>query len=161
MTERWPVRHRCGHCVEWDLSKKHPRDRAGFARWLAGRDCTRCWWANRRDPHRQARAARLRLRQALGIQAWERSSRMPQLVGRPRAVAWARKIRHRILAGGSCASAADAARPCDDIEVRARRVTAALWWIDHRSLKAAELAKALTDGSQSQTARRPDHWRSR
>jgi hypothetical protein len=157
VTERWPVIHRCGHRLEWDLSKNHPGDRYGFARWLAGRDCTRCWWANRRDPYKQARAARIRLRQALGIQTWERQFRMPQLVGRPKAVAWARKIRHRLLTARSQISTPDALRRRDSVEAGARRITTAQWWIEHRKLDTAALAKALKDSLQRQTMRRASH----
>jgi hypothetical protein len=149
VTERWPIIHRCGHRVEWDLSKKHPGDRYGFARWLAGRDCTRCWWANRRDPYKQAEAARIRLRQALQIQTWERQSRMPHLVGRPKAVAWARKIRHRLLTTASQMSTPDALVHSDNVEADARRITTAQWWIDHRNFYTAALANAL----RRQTAR--------
>ena len=161
MTERWPVQHRCGHRVEWDLGRKHPSDRAGFARWLAERDCTRCWWANRRDPYRQARAARTPLRQVLQVQAWERQLQMPALAGRPKAVAWARKVRHRLLTPASQHATADALQPCYEIQAGARRITAARWWIDHRHLNPADLAAALKSGPQRQPGRRPSYRRPR
>lgn len=160
MTEPWPVQHRCGHRVEWDLGRKHPSGRAGFARWLAERDCTRCWWANRRDPYRQARAARTRLRQVLHVQAWERQLHMPALTGRPKAVAWARKVRHRLLTRASQPDTAIALLRCDDLHVAARRITAARWWIDHRHLDAANLAAALKS-PQRQPGGRPSYRRPR
>lgn len=150
MTERWPVQHRCGHRVEWDLSRKHPDDRIGYAHWLAGRDCTRCWWANRRDPHQQARAARSRLRQVLQVQAWERQHQMPPLAGRPKAVAWARKVRHRLVTRGAQTAAGDGQQHCDDIRAAARRITTARWWIDHRHLDPATVAAALKHSSRPQ-----------
>jgi hypothetical protein len=159
VTAPWPVLHRCGHSVEWDLSKKHPGDRAGFARWLAERDCTRCWWANRRAPHTQNRAVRNRLRQALGIANWERSTRMPPMTGRPKAVAWARKIRHRVLTAASKGASAGSREHDDevqrDVETCARSITAARWWIDHRNLDPRDLAKTLKVASAQRTTPRP------
>ncbi len=146
MTERWPVLHRCGHQVEWDLSRKHPGDRAGFARWLAERDCTRCWWGSRRAPQIQNRAARNRLRRAVGIAHWELSARMPPLAGRPKAVAWARKIRHRLLAT-AVGSHADVSDHLDDVkrdaETLARSIVTARWWIEHRNVDPRDLPKVL------------------
>lgn len=161
MTEPWSVQHRCGHRVEWDLGRKRPSGRAGFARWLAERDCTRCWWANRRDPHRQARAARIPLGQVLQIQAWERRLQMPALTGRPKAVAWARKVRHRLLTHASLLDTADALQHCDELHAGARRITSARWWIDHRRLDPADLPAALRSGPQRQRSGRPSYRRRR
>lgn len=36
----WPVEHTCGHREDHDLSGKRPSERAGYARWLATKDCT-------------------------------------------------------------------------------------------------------------------------
>ena len=44
---RWTVEHSCGHSIVHDLSDRPADRRAGFARWLAGRDCTDCWKASR------------------------------------------------------------------------------------------------------------------
>lgn len=161
MTERWPVQHRCGHRVSWDLSRKHPHDRIGYAYWLAGRDCTRCWWANRRDPHQQARAARSRLRQVLQVRIWERQLQMPPLAGRPKAVAWARKVRHRLVTRAAQTAAADAQPHCDDIHAAARSITTAAWWIDHRRLDPAALVAALEHSSRQPPLRRPNAGRIR
>ncbi len=161
MTEGWPVQHRCGHRVEWDLSRRHPSDRVGYAHWLARRDCTRCWWANRRDPHQQARAARSRLRQVLEVETLERQLQMPPLAGRPKAVAWARKVRHRLLTRASQPATADPPRPCDELHVGAKRITAATWWIDRRRLDPATLAAVLISLSHPQPVRRPSPRRTR
>lgn len=36
----WTVEHACSHQVVHDLSGRPADQRAGFARWLAGRDCS-------------------------------------------------------------------------------------------------------------------------
>jgi hypothetical protein len=149
MTERWPVRHRCGHQAMWDLSRKHPEDRPGFARWLAGRDCNRCWWANRRDPRQEGIAARRRFHQALQIITWEQATNMPPLSGSPRSVAFARKIRHHLLT--RTAAGGDRAR----VEAAARSTRTAQWWIAHRHLRPDQLPAAL---DQFRVRRRRQAW---
>lgn len=44
---QWNVTHACGHEVVHDLSDRPADRRAGFARWLEGKDCTMCWKAAR------------------------------------------------------------------------------------------------------------------
>jgi len=161
VSEGWAVQHRCGHRVQWDLSRKHPNDRAGYARWLAERDCTRCWWSNRRDPYQQCQTARKRLRQVLQVQTWELQLHMPLLTGRPKAVAWAREVRHRLLTRAEQASTAGAEPHCGAIHAGARRVTTATWWIDHRHLEPATLAAALRSNAHAQPGRHPAARRTR
>jgi hypothetical protein len=148
VSSTWPVTHRCGHLVGWDLSKKHPEDRASYARWLAGRDCTRCWWANRRHPHDTRRTDRQQMRDVLAVIVWEQANGMPILCGRPRTVAYARKLRHQLLATTFQPEAVLAA---------ARRVTTAKWWIAHRQLDSTSLAAALRHSAgRTNGRRRPD-----
>ena len=161
MTERWPVLHRCGHRVEWDLGERRPGDRNGFARWLAERDCTRCWWASRRDPYQQTRAARIQFLRALEVHYWERSTGMPALVGRPKAVAWARKIRHQLLNAAVHRPTASQYRPNPALEVRARRIRTARWWIDHRRIDPAQLVSALDGDWRKRATRQPTDRRHR
>ena len=44
---RWTVTHACTHDVVHDLSDRPADQRAGFARWLASKDCADCWKAAR------------------------------------------------------------------------------------------------------------------
>ena len=39
----WLVEHGCGDDEVHDLSGKRPSERAGYARWLRGKDCSACW----------------------------------------------------------------------------------------------------------------------
>lgn len=41
----WNIHHRCGRSVDHDLSNRPAEKRAGFARWLTGKECTDCWKA--------------------------------------------------------------------------------------------------------------------
>jgi hypothetical protein len=145
MSALWPVLHRCGHRVEWDLSRKHPDDRAGFARWLALRDCTPCWWAKRRK-YRLARPT-FRSRTANeALDGWEHATRMPALTGSPKATAWARKIRHRLLTAALPPSARLKGTTDEAVLAlvdHARTIAAAAWWIDHRKIEPRELAVVL------------------
>ncbi|GAA2678118.1 hypothetical protein GCM10010400_46570 [Streptomyces aculeolatus] len=43
----WTVEHSCTHETVHDLSDRPADRRAGFARWLAERDCPDCWKAAR------------------------------------------------------------------------------------------------------------------
>jgi hypothetical protein len=142
---QWPVVHRCGHRVLWDLSRKHPDDRAGFARWLALRDCTPCWWTKRRH-HGRSPAERRRQLEYSRITRWERATSMPLLAGSNKAVAWAAKIRHRLITAALPTS--EPASGCTDAAVTAvigaaRAVTAAAWWIDHRKVEPRDLPALL------------------
>ncbi len=139
---RWHIRHRCGHRIEWDLSDKPPAKRAGFASWLAQRDCTRCWWAKRRRPDRHrlsppASPSQPSARKQAVIEVWEQRNGMPVLDGSDPAVARARQIRCDLLATSLSTSADDRSR--DALLSRAQAITAAGWWIDDRNIKAGLL----------------------
>ena len=146
MRALWPVTHRCGHRVLWDLSREHPEDRAGFARWLSLRDCTPCWWAKRRHHRALWRNRAPRKTSTSWLEDWEKAARMPVLSGGPKAVAWARQIRHHLVTAAMRPSA-QANRSSDEATLaligHAQAVTAAAWWIDHRKLEPGHLAFAL------------------
>ncbi|MCN9240683.1 hypothetical protein NGF19_07715 [Streptomyces sp. RY43-2] len=40
MKKLWTIDHACGHTNEADLSDRPADRRAGYARWLADRDCS-------------------------------------------------------------------------------------------------------------------------
>ena len=112
-------------------------------------------------PTSKPRAARSRLRQVLQVRIWERQLQMPPLAGRPKAVAWARKVRHRLVTCAAQSGAAGAQPHCDDIHAAARSITTAAWWIDHRRLDPAALAAALEHSSRQPPLRRPNAGRIR
>jgi hypothetical protein len=146
MTALWPIVHRCGHQVEWDLSRKHPSDRAGFARWLALRDCTACWWAKRRHHHQPSERHQRTRAHSVGIDDWEDATGMPALSGSDKAVAWARKIRQCLLTSVLPPSAAAGGTTDETVLALiadARTITVAGWWIDHRKIEPLHLGAAL------------------
>lgn len=145
MSALWPVLHRCGHRVEWDLSRKHPDDRAGFAGWLALRDCTPCWWARRRK-YRLARPTFPSRTSTDVLDGWEHAARMPALTGSDKAIVWARKIRHRLLTA-ALPPRAQIKGSTDEAALalfgHAQTIAAAAWWIDHRKIEPGDLAVVL------------------
>ena len=156
MTALWPILHRCGHRVDWDLSHKHPNDRAGFARWLALRDCTACWWAKRRGRHRPCKPRPTSRTRPNGIIQWENAAGMPALSGSDRAVAWARKIRRRLVTAAlPQLTGANGRTHKDGIVLigHARTITTAGWWIDHRKVEAGDLVAALVHATPDQRRR--------
>ncbi|MFE7124908.1 hypothetical protein [Streptomyces sp. NPDC057617] len=100
MKKLWHITHSCGHKAERDLSNRAADRRAGFAEWLANRECTDYWRAARTTGE-QDKAAWLEARRAeeqAESDAWSAQYRMPPLEGTVRAVAWGVRCRHQILA---------------------------------------------------------------
>ncbi len=151
----WDIEHACGHGQAHDLSTKRVSDRAGFARWLADRDCTACW-SRERDTaagkDRDAWLAERRAEELSVVGTWEARSGMPPLEGSDKAVEWARKIRYQLVAAvfddmGSPNDESDAndADFAQQIEAPARMVVSASWWIDQRDADPSDLAELLAD----------------
>ena len=84
---------------------------------------------------------------------------MPVLSGGPKAVAWARRIRHHLVTAALPPSA-QAKRSSDEptlaLICHAQAITDAAWWIDHRKLEPRHLAFALNRRTTD-----PDRRRSR
>ncbi|MFD5765353.1 MFS transporter [Streptomyces sp. NPDC127049] len=95
----WTVIHSCGHEVAHNLSDRAADRRAGFARWLAGRECSDCWKAAR-DADTVAKeqwlAARRAEEQAAAAQ-WAEQFDMPPLEGPERALAWGERSRFQLV----------------------------------------------------------------
>ena len=148
----WDVEHACGHEQVHDLSAKRVSERAGYARWLAGRDCTDCWSSKRDKESGKERDAWL-AEELSEVETWETRSGMPPLVGSEKAVEWGRKIRYQLLA-----AAFDELGAPDDggfsgrIEAPARTVTSASWWIDQRDADSSDLPELLADASTDDAA---------
>lgn len=149
----WPVEHDCGHEQHHDLSGKRPSQRAGYARWLAGRDCTACWQAERdqaRETEKAAWVAERREDEVRRAAAWEQQTAMPELGGSERAIGWARRVRHHLLAGAH--DHATSAGVSDEdfsarVEEPARKITSASWWIDQKGTAADDVAEVVADAA--------------
>jgi hypothetical protein len=144
----WPITHACGHLAERDLSDRAADERARFARWLAERPCTDCW----RAAH-QADAVSTkewleakRAEEQADSEAWSQQYRMPPLEGTERAVAWAVRCRHQILAAAYTALIVEGETTEAEwaaIEDVARTVTGAGWWLDQRLSESGDLTELL------------------
>ena len=155
----WPVEHSCGHDEDHDLSEKRPSERAGYARWLAGRECSECWSAKRDRQNAKDRnkwVAERHAEEAAAAEAWEKATDMPALDGRSdKAVEWGRRVRHKLMvaahedAAGIGVSDDDFA---EQVETAARRITSASWWIDQRDAAAEDVAELVADGTSAPDA---------
>jgi hypothetical protein len=150
----WPVEHSCGHDEDHDLSERRPSERAGYARWLAGRECSQCWSAKRDRQNAKDRdkfVAERRAEESAAAEAWEQAAGMPALDGRSeKAAEWGRRVRHQLMvaahehAAGIGVSDDDFA---EQVETPARKITAASWWIDQREAAGEDVAELVQDGA--------------
>ena len=143
----WPIHHQCGHDQDHDLSEKRASERAGFARWLADRDCAECWRTSREA--KETRASQTRFTERSGhrahrISLWERRSRMPHLEGSGKAIEWARRVRFDLLtAAYACVDTEDGF--VVSVEEPAKSITSASWWIDQRDADPESLSELVLD----------------
>ncbi|MFJ7997488.1 hypothetical protein ACIQ7D_10130 [Streptomyces sp. NPDC096310] len=130
------------------MSDRSADRRAGFARWLAGRDCTDCWRAAR-DADTESKEQWLAAKRAEERQAaaeWAQKFDMPPLEGPERALEWGERSRHRLMKAAHTALVAEGAWEEADwceLEERARMIGRAGWWIDQRDAEGAELPELL------------------
>jgi hypothetical protein len=152
----WDVGHACGHPHSHDLSAKRTSERAGYARWLATKDCADCWRAEREREAGRERETWLAARRAEELaetETWEVYADMPHLDGSDKAVEWGRRVRHQLLrAAHHSLGLADEAFT-ERIENPARHIGSASWWIDQRDAEPADLEELVTDAASDDTAR--------
>lgn len=145
---KWPVEHACGHTVVHDLSDRAADRRAGFARWLASRDCSDCWKAAR-DTDSESKEQWLAAKRAEEQQAaaqWAARFDMPPLEGPERALAWGERSRHQLMTAAHTVLVVEGTWDEADwaaLEEKARTVTIAGWWIDQRDTDGADLVELL------------------
>jgi hypothetical protein len=156
----WPVEHTCGHREDHDLSAKRPSERAGYARWLATKDCTDCWRAGRDHENgtdNETWLAERRAEEAAAIRAWETRAGMSDLDGSDRSVPWAARVRYQLLAAAYDRHVTGQNMSESDYEARfealARTVTSASWWIDQRDTDPADIEELLIDVAADATGR--------
>ncbi|BCM71257.1 hypothetical protein EASAB2608_06591 [Streptomyces sp. EAS-AB2608] len=145
---KWTVAHACGHEVVHDLSDRAADRRAGFARWLGGRDCTDCWKAARSNDT-SSKEEWLAVKQAEEQRAaaeWATKFDMPPLEGPERAVDWGERSRHQLMHAAHTALVVEGTWDEADwaeLEEKARTVTRAGWWIDQRDADGTDLLELL------------------
>lgn len=148
----WRVEHECGDDEDHDLSDKRPSERAGYARWLRGKDCSRCWRKSRggdTGTDKESWLAERRAEEATAIRTWERRAAMSELDGSDRSVPWGARVRYGLMSAardyfikGSGMTDDEFA---DRFEVPARGVTSASWWIDQRDTDPIDMEELLAD----------------
>jgi hypothetical protein len=151
----WTIEHvPCGHEVVHDLSDRPADRRAGFARWLAGRECSDCWKAAR-DADTESKEQWLAAKRAEEQQAaaeWAEKFDMPPLEGPERALDWGERSRHHLMTAAHTALVAEGTWAEADwavLEEKARTITRAGWWIDQRDAEGADLVELLDAASES------------
>jgi len=151
----WTVTHECGHDQDHDLSAKKAADRAGFARWLATKECSDCWRASQgQSQDKEAWLAERRAEEAKVIAQWEGKSEMPSLDGSEKAVEWGRRVRYQLMSSAydyALESGLEESEFIDAVETPARRITRASWWIDQRDMDPADVPE-LVDSATSDPA---------
>lgn len=131
----WNINHACGHASQVDLSDRPADQRAGYARWLAGRDCTDCWRAAQgEDAGSKAEwLAQKRAAEQAEAEEWSLRYRMPPLDGTDRAVAWGTRCRHQLVSAAYTALVLEGTTSeaeWEAIEAAVRPLTRAGWWLD-------------------------------
>ncbi|MET9013904.1 hypothetical protein ABZX74_23745 [Streptomyces olivaceoviridis] len=145
---KWAVEHACGHEVVHDLSDRAADRRAGFARWLGGRDCTGCWKAARSNDtaSKEEWLAAKRAEEQRAAAEWAKRFDMPPLEGPERAVDWGERSRHQLMCAAHIALVVEGTWEEADwaeLEEKARTVTRAGWWINQRDADGADLLELL------------------
>ncbi|KUJ68245.1 hypothetical protein ACZ90_20170 [Streptomyces albus subsp. albus] len=150
----WNVTHSCGHEVVHNLSGRPADQRAGFARWLGGRDCTDCWKAAR-DADTESKEQWLAAKRAEEQQAaaeWAERFDMPPLEGTERALDWGERSRHQLMTAAHLALVVEGAWDEADrarLEGKARTITRAGWWIDQRDADGSDLMELLDAATEA------------
>jgi len=145
---RYDVTHLCGHTVVADLSDRPADKRAGFARWLAGRECTECWRKSREgdQAERTAWLVARRAQEQADASAWAEQYSMPPLDGPPKALPWGERVRHQLVRDAYTALVIEGELSEDqwqEVEAQARGIDRASWWIDQREADPGDLPELL------------------
>lgn len=144
----WTIDHVCGHTADVDLSDRPADRRAGYARWLAGRDCADCWRTTR-DHDTKTKTAWLtqkRAEEQSAAEEWSEQYLMPPLEGTERAIAWAVRCRHQLVRDAYTALVVEGTTSeteWEALEDLIRRVTRAGWWLDQRDATPTDLPELL------------------
>ncbi|MGW6840260.1 hypothetical protein [Streptomyces sp. NPDC054958] len=144
----WSIEHDCGHTTQADLSNRPADRRAGYARWLAQRDCTDCWrscrsqdatsqseWLEQKRSAEQARA-----------DEWAERYRMPPLEGVGRALAWGSRCRHQLVTAAYTALVVEGEMSdaeWEEFENSLRPLIRTGWWIDQRDADPEDLPELV------------------
>ncbi|KOV35735.1 hypothetical protein ADK58_02930 [Streptomyces sp. XY152] len=137
------------------MSNRPADKRAGFARWLASKDCTDCWKAAR-DADSESKEkwlAEKRAEEQEAAATWAKQFDMPQLEGPEKALDWAERSRHQLMTAAHTALVVegswDEAEDWAELEDKARSITRAGWWIDQRDSEGTDLLELLDAATEA------------
>ncbi|MFB6987949.1 hypothetical protein ACFC0C_16370 [Streptomyces sp. NPDC056178] len=130
------------------MSNRPADKRAGFARWLAAKDCSDCWKAARDGDSTSGEEwlATKRAEEQAAAKAWAEQFDMPPLEGPAKALAWGERSRHQLVTAAHTALVIEGTWDDADwmvMEEKVRAVTRAGWWIDQRDAEGADLPELL------------------
>ncbi|MFI1890225.1 hypothetical protein [Streptomyces jumonjinensis] len=146
--------HVCGHEWTHDLSSRAADQRASFARWLTGRDCTDCW-RTARSTDSASREEWLATRRTAEQQAaadWTAKFDMPPLEGPETILSWGERCRHHLVTSAHTALVIEGTWDEADwavLEEKIRTLTRAGWWLDQREAHSADLPELLDSAAES------------
>ncbi|MFF4260803.1 hypothetical protein DEJ51_30800 [Streptomyces venezuelae] len=148
--------HSCGHSNTLDLSSRSADQRAGYARWLATRQCTDCWRADHQaDAASTAEwLAAKRADEQAAAADWATQFDMPPLEGPEKILGWAEHTRHQLVTRAYTALVTEGTwdeAEWAQLEEQVRLLTRAGWWVDQREAEGTdlpELLEAADDGDQ-------------
>lgn len=172
----YDVKYVCGHTVTRDLREVDGPKRANRAAWEAKGLCYDCW-VDAGKPARPTEARRSDApvpvdspavhpshglvepstpgpgTPAPGANEWFQRRKLPPLVGTPRQVESAIRIRSQMLAGAWAILDADGWEENEyviGVETAAKQVLSAKWWIENKAIAAHELSAALEAAARSE-----------
>ncbi|WP_327382159.1 hypothetical protein [Streptomyces sp. NBC_01207] len=142
------VVHSCGHTNTHDLSSRSADQRAGYARWLAARQCTDCWRADQQaDAASTAEwLAAKRAEEQTAAADWATQFDMPPLEGPEKILGWGERSRHQLVTRAYTALVAEGTWDEADwaqLEEQVRLLTRAGWWVDQREAEGTDLPELL------------------
>lgn len=155
----WSIEYACGHSQDRDLSTKKADERAGYAKWLASKDCTDCWRTMQGEStdrlSKDEWLAQKRRIEHAEVEAWEQQADMGPLTGSEKATDWGRRCRHQMLTAAYESMVMNGDMPesqyIEVVERPARLIDRASWWIDNHDADADDV-RELVEAAQSTTA---------
>ncbi|MEU9155434.1 hypothetical protein AB0D59_33985 [Streptomyces sp. NPDC048417] len=159
----WTINHACGDTAQADLSGRPADRRAGYARWLAERDCTDCWRATQGEDTGPTAEwlAKKRAAEQAEAEEWSTRYRMPPLDGTDRAIAWGTRCRHQLMATAYTALVLEGTTSEAEwvaIEDAARPLTRAGWWLDQRDADPGDLPELLAAATEGDRPTENPHF---
>lgn len=144
--------HSCGHTVTHDLASRSADQRAGYARWLAARQCTDCWRAAHQADAVSTKEwlAQKRAEEEAAAAHWAARFDMPPLEGPETILSWGSRSRHQLVTRAYTELVTEGTSDEADwaeLEEQIRLVTRAGWWVDQRDAEGTDLPELLDAAS--------------